>query len=795
MYEAKAARRGEPERSVTTRQRNANERRRLADDLAVGLQRGEVVAYLQPIVSLGDGTTTGLEALVRWHHPELGLLSPASFLDLAEDAGLDLLMGDIVLRSACAVMADLDPAITLSMNLSVAQLADRQLCTRVSAILEEYQLGPERLMVEITEHATLARSPGGGRVSPEHTIEELRALGAALCLDDFGTGYSSLTHIRRYPLTAIKIDRSFVAGVLRSPGRPGRHRRHGRAWPARWNSRSSAKGSRPPSSSPRCEEIGCDKAQGYLIARPIPPEAVVSWVRAHGHDWRAVRTAPLAPDDRHPPAAQSRHRPRMSNRWCDDLEAAGVGEGRDLTLDELLQPPTRLEVNHHAAPGADEVMVMMLGELLGELVTIAARRPRHPCDDPGVDELGEDAVHGRHRHADGGAPPPRWRAADPQSPARRAHRDRWVVSRSSWRTRTGSTAATVEALRVGVVERARARHVRRLLERAFRRIENDSHSRYRRRVHPRLALVLLALGLTTTACATPPRADDGRVVVAASFYPVEDILREVGGDVVRVVTLVPPGQDADEFEPTPKQLTGLERADAVVYLGRRVPTQPGEGHRGAPTVGPPGRSAPRPIAAARHGTTRRHARATSTANPIGDHRDPHVWLDPLRMAAMADQVAIVLRSPRTRRTPPASTPVLAAYHARAGRTAPRLRRRSRRLPLTGPRHQPSRVRLPGAPVRSRAGVDRRHLVHRRTLGRAAAAVADYVRTHAVVDRVLPTEPAERPRPHRRRRGGHTRIAMLDSLEAPTHEQLDAHADYVSLMRANLTTLRAGLGCT
>ena len=80
----------------------------------------------------------------------------------------------------------------------------------MSAILEEYRVGPERLIVEITEHATLARSPGGGRVSPEHTIEELRALGASLCLDDFGTGYSSLSYLTAFPLDKIKIDKSFI---------------------------------------------------------------------------------------------------------------------------------------------------------------------------------------------------------------------------------------------------------------------------------------------------------------------------------------------------------------------------------------------------------------------------------------------------------------------------------------------------------------------------------------------------------------------------------------------------------
>ncbi len=286
MYEAKAARRGEPERSISQRQRNANERRRLADDLAAGLGRGEVVAFLQPIVSMELGATTGLEALVRWQHPERGLLTPAAFLDLAEDAGLDLLLGDVVLRSACAAIRDVDPAVSLSMNLSVTQLADRALCDRISGILAEYDIDPERLMVEITEHATLTRRAGGGKVSPEHTLEELRALGASLCLDDFGTGYSSLTHIRRYPLTAIKIDRSFVAGVIDHP--------EDRAVIAAMVGMAGALELEVVGEGVETEEqlaalrtLGCDKVQGYLIARPLPPDQVGDWMRTRGRNWRA----------------------------------------------------------------------------------------------------------------------------------------------------------------------------------------------------------------------------------------------------------------------------------------------------------------------------------------------------------------------------------------------------------------------------------------------------------------------------------------------------------------------------
>ena len=286
MYEAKAARRGEPERSVTQQQRSANERRRLADDLAAGLERGEVVAYLQPVVHLVTGETRGLEALVRWNHPELGMLSPAAFLDLAEDAGLDLLLGDVVLRSACATLSGVDSDVFLGINLSVGQLTDRGLGKRVAAILDEYGIDPSRLMVEITEHATLSRRAGGGRVAPDHTLDELRAMAASLCLDDFGTGYSSLTHIRRYPLRSIKIDRSFVAGVC--------DHAEDRAVVAAMVGMASSlglsvvgEGVETHEQATALQELGCHLAQGYLIARPLAPEGAIEWLRTRRADWRS----------------------------------------------------------------------------------------------------------------------------------------------------------------------------------------------------------------------------------------------------------------------------------------------------------------------------------------------------------------------------------------------------------------------------------------------------------------------------------------------------------------------------
>ena len=296
MYEAKAGRRGEPERALGQRNRSANERRQLADDLATGLARGEVIAYLQPISRLDNGRTDAFEALVRWHHPRRGILSPAAFLDLAEDAGLELLLGDVVLRSACRTLRSLPPHVSVGVNLSVAQLADRGLCERVGLILAEHELPPARLVVEITEHATLTRRPGGGRVSPEHTLEQLRAMGISLCLDDFGTGYSSLTHIRRYPLSAIKIDRSFVGGMID-------HSEDHAVVAAMIGMADAlgldvvAEGVETVAQRDELSRLGCDLAQGYLVSPPLHPDEVERWFTRHGHDWRIGRdlddTAPV----------------------------------------------------------------------------------------------------------------------------------------------------------------------------------------------------------------------------------------------------------------------------------------------------------------------------------------------------------------------------------------------------------------------------------------------------------------------------------------------------------------------
>lgn len=290
MYESKAERRGEPISRDPLRQRSANERRQLADDLAAGLQRGEVVAQLQPIVSLADGRTVAVEALARWYHPRLGVLGPLAFLALAEDAGLDLLLGDAVLRSACLAVAALPDPIGLGINLSVAQLADRHLHDRVQSILQQTGIPASRLTVEITERDTLSRRAGGGRVAPEHTLMDLHEMGASLALDDFGTGYSSLTHIRRFPLSSLKIDRAFVSGAAEHA--------EDRAVIGAVVGMAGALGLTVVGEGVErfdqfdvLRDLGCNLAQGFLISPPLTPDRLQHWMANYGDDFRLSITA------------------------------------------------------------------------------------------------------------------------------------------------------------------------------------------------------------------------------------------------------------------------------------------------------------------------------------------------------------------------------------------------------------------------------------------------------------------------------------------------------------------------
>lgn len=182
---------------------------RLEGELRRALERQELVLYYQPIVSLTTGAILGVEALLRWRHPTRGLVSPAAFIPTAEETGLIVPIGDWVLRTACRQVkkwqAEGHPALQISVNLSARQFRRKDVAKLVAQVLEETNLQPHCLELELTESIFMEDAE-----SAIETLQELRSLGVSLALDDFGTGYSSLSYLKRFPLSSLKIDGSFM---------------------------------------------------------------------------------------------------------------------------------------------------------------------------------------------------------------------------------------------------------------------------------------------------------------------------------------------------------------------------------------------------------------------------------------------------------------------------------------------------------------------------------------------------------------------------------------------------------
>ncbi|MGH8126445.1 MAG: putative bifunctional diguanylate cyclase/phosphodiesterase, partial [Rhodanobacteraceae bacterium] len=179
-------------------------------DLRRGLTRGEFVPYYQPIVNLADGSVTGYEALMRWLHPQRGLLLPGEFLSVAEDTGasetIDWQIFEQVCRDARTLLNSSDRFV--GINLSARHFRNQELDGRLLKMLAEHNMSPSSLRVEVTERAMLENPPEAKRI-----LQTLRGVGIGISLDDFGTGYSSLSYLHQYPVQAIKIDRSFITSL------------------------------------------------------------------------------------------------------------------------------------------------------------------------------------------------------------------------------------------------------------------------------------------------------------------------------------------------------------------------------------------------------------------------------------------------------------------------------------------------------------------------------------------------------------------------------------------------------
>lgn len=212
MYRAKGAGKGRVAVYDPGMSHGAAERLSLHSDLADAIELGQLRVLYQPVFDVAEGHLRGGEALVRWEHPQLGLLPPDRFIGLAEDTGLIRPLGAWVLQQACEEAAAWPGDLSVAVNLSPRQLEDDDIVRAVTAVLDRTGLAPGRLVLEVTESA-LARDPG----AMVERLTALRATGIRIAIDDFGTGYSSLSALVQLPLDVLKIDRSFVDGMLDRP--------------------------------------------------------------------------------------------------------------------------------------------------------------------------------------------------------------------------------------------------------------------------------------------------------------------------------------------------------------------------------------------------------------------------------------------------------------------------------------------------------------------------------------------------------------------------------------------------
>jgi diguanylate cyclase (GGDEF)-like protein/PAS domain S-box-containing protein len=252
--------------------RKTEERLHLETNLRRAVERGELLLQYQPQVRLRDNVVIGAEALVRWKNPELGMVSPASFIPIAEETDLIVTLGSWILEEACRqTKALLEAGLTIghvAVNLSARQFRDQRLIERIGEILARTRLAPSHLELEITESlvmrdvdAVVAR------------LNELKALGLQLAIDDFGTGYSSLSYLRRFPIDRLKIDQSFTREVTSSSDGAAIARaviQLGHAL----DLRVIAEGVETEGQLNFLRENGCDEMQGYVYSRPLDPVAL-----------------------------------------------------------------------------------------------------------------------------------------------------------------------------------------------------------------------------------------------------------------------------------------------------------------------------------------------------------------------------------------------------------------------------------------------------------------------------------------------------------------------------------------
>jgi diguanylate cyclase (GGDEF)-like protein len=268
LYRAKGDGRGtfrffEPAMDLQMQTRRIMER-----DLRKALPAGEFELYYQPVVNLANSEISGFEALIRWNHPERGLVSPAAFIPLAEETGFIVPLGEWVIRQACATAAQWPGDLRVAVNISAVQFRNPGLMQVVVGALAASGLDPTRLEIEITETVLLHNKEATLAV-----LHQLRALGIRIAMDDFGTGYSSLTYLQCFPFDKIKIDRSFVKDITENSGSLNIVRAVA-ALARGMGMMATAEGVEPREQLDQITSEGCTEMQGFLFSQPIPAHEI-----------------------------------------------------------------------------------------------------------------------------------------------------------------------------------------------------------------------------------------------------------------------------------------------------------------------------------------------------------------------------------------------------------------------------------------------------------------------------------------------------------------------------------------
>ncbi|GEM_PF-1890827 len=288
MYEAKKSGKSRFTLFKPDMDSRAFELLQLATDLRRAIERQEFRLFYQPVLQLDNGKISEVEALIRWEHPRIGLISPAKFIPLAEETGLILPIGQWVLETACRQARDWqlqypdNPPLVVGVNLSAKQFQQPQFVDKIAHILNETGLNPQSLKLEITE--SMMMEQGDTTIA---TLYRLKHLGIRLAIDDFGTGFSALSYLKRFPVDTLKIDRSFIKGL-------GHNREDTAivhaviAFAKALHLSVTAEGVETAEQLSQLRVLGCDRGQGYYFSEPLTADALELLINRHLDRFHAI---------------------------------------------------------------------------------------------------------------------------------------------------------------------------------------------------------------------------------------------------------------------------------------------------------------------------------------------------------------------------------------------------------------------------------------------------------------------------------------------------------------------------